>query len=391
MKKVLFMLHSMNIGGVEKSFLSLLSTIPKEKYEITLLLLEKKGGFLEFIPDWVKIEEVEWYPEIKPLIMQPPHQTIKGYIAEKQWIKVLTFLIAYILSEKIFNNRIFIFHNIFKTIPKHRKFYDIAIAYQGPTETIDYFVANKIEAKQKISWVHFDVSKHSLNTKLFKRLYKKYNKIHVVSEEGKIKLLEKIPTVSTKTKVYSNIINEQTIHKMSKEQVFLDNGYTGVKIVTVGRLVHEKGQDLAIKVLARLRKEGFEVRWYCIGEGKLRAAYEKLIKVHGVEEDFILLGAMTNPYPYIAQTDIYVQPSRFEGYCLTLAEAKVLKKPIVTTNFVGAMEQISDGRTGLIVGINEDEIYNAVKKLICNTQLCIRFSHNLIKEEKQQYAAISII
>lgn len=43
MKKVLFMLGSMNIGGVEKSFLSLLSVLPKEKYDITLLLLEKKG------------------------------------------------------------------------------------------------------------------------------------------------------------------------------------------------------------------------------------------------------------------------------------------------------------------------------------------------------------
>lgn len=49
MIKVLFMLSSMNIGGVEKSFLSLLSKMPKEKYEITLLLLEKKGGFLKLI------------------------------------------------------------------------------------------------------------------------------------------------------------------------------------------------------------------------------------------------------------------------------------------------------------------------------------------------------
>ena len=54
MKKLLFMVSSMNIGGVEKSLLSLLSTISREKYEITVLLLEKKGGFLNHIPSWIK-------------------------------------------------------------------------------------------------------------------------------------------------------------------------------------------------------------------------------------------------------------------------------------------------------------------------------------------------
>ncbi len=76
MKKILFMVSSMNIGGVEKSLLSLLSKIPKDKYEITLLLLEKKGGFLEQIPDWVKVEEASWFKEIKTIIMQSPQQTI---------------------------------------------------------------------------------------------------------------------------------------------------------------------------------------------------------------------------------------------------------------------------------------------------------------------------
>ena len=50
-----------------------------------------------------------------------------------------------------------------------------------------------------------------------------------------------------------------------------------MKIVTVGRLSKEKGQDIAIKVLSMLRKEGYEVRWYCIGEGENRAYYETLI------------------------------------------------------------------------------------------------------------------
>ncbi|HBI7101188.1 TPA: glycosyltransferase, partial [Clostridium perfringens] len=79
MKKLLFMVSSMNIGGVEKSLLSLLSTISREKYEITVLLLEKKGGFLNHIPSWIKVEEVSWFKEIKSIIMEAPQLTFKNY------------------------------------------------------------------------------------------------------------------------------------------------------------------------------------------------------------------------------------------------------------------------------------------------------------------------
>ena len=153
---------------------------------------------------------------------------------------------------------------------------------------------------------------------------------------------------------------------MSKETVEFDEGYKGTKIVTVGRLSKEKGQDIAIKVLCKLRKDGYDVRWYCIGDGNYRNEYEILIEKYGLKDDFILLGAKSNPYPYMAKADIYVQTSRHEGYCLTLAEAKCLSKPIVTTNFIGAYEQIEDGHTGFIVGCNEEELYIKIKYLLDN-------------------------
>jgi len=76
----------MNIGGVEKSLLSLLSVIPKDKYNITILLLEKKGGFLEYLPQWVKVEETNWFQDIKPILMDSPYETIKSYIKNKLFI-----------------------------------------------------------------------------------------------------------------------------------------------------------------------------------------------------------------------------------------------------------------------------------------------------------------
>ena len=171
MKKILFMVSSMNIGGVEKSLLSLLSEMSKDKYDVTLLLLEKKGDFLEQIPDWVKVEEASWFKEIKPIIMQSPQQTIKNYIINRKYFKILSFIGCYII-DKCFDNRNLYYKNVFHSIPFNENEYDVAIAYQGPTDTIDYYIIHKIKAKKKISWVHFDISKHYIkNTINLKNLW----------------------------------------------------------------------------------------------------------------------------------------------------------------------------------------------------------------------------
>lgn len=387
MKKILFMITSMNIGGVEKSLLSLLAIMPREKYDITVLVLEKKGGFLEFMPDWVKVEEAAWFKKIKPIIMQPPQQTIKDYLRDKQFIKILLFTLAYFLS-KLLGNRYIYYRQVLAGVPQNVNTYDAAITYQGPTDIIDYYIANKVKAAKKISWVHFDVSKYMIDAKLYQRLYEKIDKLFVVSEEAKHRLTERIPTVKGKAEVFLNIVPLALINEMSKETVDFDDDYRGIKIVTVGRLAEEKGQDLAIKVLAKLRKNGYEVRWYCVGDGWRRIEYEKQIAGNDLRGNFVLLEATPNPYPFMAKADIYVQTSRHEGYCLTLAEAKCLCKPIVTTNFTGASEQIEDGRTGMIVACNEEELYRKIKYLIDHETERDKLSQNLAKENFDTNAEI---
>ncbi|KAB2460689.1 glycosyltransferase [Bacillus sp. CH126_4D] len=380
MKRVLFMVSSMNIGGVEKSLLSLLSVIPKEKYDVTVLMLEKRGGFLKQLPSWVKIEEVAWFENIKPKIMQPPKKTIKEYFENTRYIKGVNFLLTYVVSKKLKDRYVF-YKEIFKDIPYNKNKYDIAIAYQGPTDIIDYYIVNRVTSEKKISWIHFDVFQHKINTKLYEKLYDQMDNIYVVSQEAQKHLIEKFPQVESKASVFLNIVLPDLINEMAKEKVEFDNGYKGIKIVTVGRLSKEKGQDLAIKVLSMLRKEGYEVRWYCIGEGENREYYETLICKYNLKQDFLLLGSAINPYPYVNQSDIYVQTSRHEGYCLTLAEAKCLKKPIVTTNFTGANEQIKDGYNGFVAECNEESLYNKIKYLLDQQRVREEVTTNLLKEE----------
>ena len=379
-KKILFMVSSMNIGGVEKSLLSLLAVIPKEKYEITILTLDKKGGFLEYIPNNVKLIEAEWFKYIKPLIMDSPQNIIKRYIKNYEFLKIPSFIYSYFKSKKT-NDRYIYYKHVLKSIPECKEKYDAAIAYAGPTEIIDAYISRKVKAEKKIAWVHFDISKHKINKKLYNNLYERFDKIFAVSNECKKKLDEIIPAVRNKSEVLLNIVSEDLINEMSESNIDFDDNYKGIKIITVGRLSKEKGQDLAIKTLAKLKKDRYDVKWYCIGEGNSRQEFEQLIKEYKLEENFLLLGATSNPYPYIKNADIYVQTSRHEGYCLTLAEAKALNKPIVTTNFIGAYEQIKDNENGIIVNCNENDLADAIKKLIGKKEICSRFS-NKLREEK---------
>ena len=380
MKKILFMISSMNIGGVEKSLLSLLSAIPKDKYEITILTLDKKGGFLEYIPNNVKLIEAEWFKYIKPIIMDSPQNIIKRYIKNYEFLKILSFIYSYFKSKKT-NDRYIYYKHVLKSIPECKEKYDAAIAYAGPTEIIDAYISHKVKAEKKIAWVHFDISKHKINKKLYNNLYERFDKIFAVSNECKKKLDEIIPAVRNKSEVLFNIVSEDLINEMSESYVDFDDNYKGIKIITVGRLSKEKGQDLAIKTLAKLKKDRYDVKWYCIGEGNSRQEFEQLIKEYNLENDFLLLGATSNPYPYIKNADIYVQTSRHEGYCLTLAEAKALNKPIVTTDFIGAYEQIKNNENGIIVDCNENDLADAIKKLIGKKEICSRFS-NKLREEK---------
>ncbi len=75
--------------------------------------------------------------------------------------------------------------------------------------------------------------------------------------------------------------------------------------------------------------------------------------------------------------DIYVQSSRHEGYCITLAEARCFNNPIITTNFTGATEQIINEENGIIVSEDADSIYLGVKKLLDNNDLYEAIRNNL--------------
>ncbi|WP_233711017.1 glycosyltransferase [Lederbergia citrisecunda] len=366
----------MNIGGTEKALLNMINNISKNQYEITIFMLEKYGGFLDHIPSDVKVKYFNGYKGIKDILNKPPQLVSLKFLKNGKVLKAITIILLHIIT-KVLNNRSIYFKYVLRKYPVLNEEYDIAIAYDGPMDFISYFVLKKISSRKKIQWIHFDVTKIGFNPKFALSIYSRFDKIFVVSKEAKNHLLSLVPTLENKTKTYLNTTSPKLVRKQAKMGVGFTDSFAGIRILTVGRLSEEKGQDLAIHVLEKLVNKGYDVRWYCVGEGPSREKYEQLIRQKNLRNQFILLGSDPNPYTYMEQCDIYVQPSRHEGYCITLMEARILGKPIITTNFTGAREQISNGENGLIVDTDDDEIYKAVVKLIENKDLCEKFSTNL--------------
>lgn len=379
MKKILFMCINMNIGGTEKALLTMLNEMDRSKYEITLLMLEEYGGFLNQIPDGIKVMYLKEYKALKKFINDPPQLLAKELIKNRKVIGGLSLLVIYIISKLMKDISIY-YKYILRNVDTLNEEYDIAIAYAGPMDFISYFVINKIKSKKRVQWIHFDITKIGFNINFAKRIYDKFDKVFVVSNEGKDKLTNFLPSLKDKTEVFFNIISCKMIEKMSYEGEGFSDDFDGTRILTVGRLSKEKGQDLIIPVLKKLKENGYKVRWYCIGDGPAKKEYEKLVDKLNIKDDFIFLGSKLNPYTYMKECNIYVQPSKHEGYCITLGEARCFNNPIVTTNFTGANEQIVNENTGLVCEINEEEIYKAIKKLLDDKKLYKNIKDNLNNE-----------
>lgn len=362
MKKILFMCINMNVGGTEKALLGLLNSMSPKEYNIKVLMLEAYGGFLDDVPEYVEVEYIKGYDKLKYLLSTPMHYAALQAIKEKKIIKALGYLYIYIRTKAKGDLR-FLYKYMLKDYSAMSEKFDVAVAYAGPMDFITYFILEKVQADKKVQWVHFDVSRIKFYKNIGRDFYTRFDKVYTVSKEGREKLVQIVPELIDKTDVFYNVISKDLIMQQAQEKGF-DDEFDSIRILTVGRLSDEKGQDLCIEAMKILIEKGINAKWYFIGEGKLRCLMEKKIEQYKLKDNVELLGIKKNPYPYMKECDIYVQPSRHEGYCITLAEARCFNCDIVTTDFTGAREQIQQHKKGVVVKSDSYSIYEGIEKVI---------------------------
>ena len=387
-KRMLIIGIRMNAAGTEKSFLSFSKYIDYEKYDVELLLASKTGEFLKFVPPQIKITTMGKWGWIFDITKDNAVSLITKNVIKKNPFFAFS-LVPYIIKMKrggvsrlYAANRLWV--KLMKKMPIREEEYDIALAYWG--DHTMFYMVDKVNAKKKISWLHFDYDEPPREDALYLPYFEKNDKIVTVSNEIKNSVIKKFPSLESKTVVIENLIDEDDIKRKAKEETDFVGDFDGIKILSIGRLCEQKGFDLAIPAVARLFREGENVRYYIIGEGSGEYKQKLLdtARENGAEDYVRFLPRTDNPYKYMARCDIYLQPSRHEGKPISVEEAKVLCLPICVTEYKSAREQLGDGSLGFICEISEEGIYNGLKTLLSDKDKREGYKSALSKIERRE-------
>lgn len=346
-RNVLFIIDSLTCGGAEKSLISLLPLLDYSKVQVDLMLVERGGVFEQYIPK-----------EVNVLTLSRPQTMF--YRIGLLWFSILLRVMRQRHGAEV---RWMAMHGVYGTLKKE---YDVAIAYQQGFPT--YYVAQKVKARRKYAWVNADLQKAGYCEAFNRRHYDMYDKVVPVSDVL-CDMMSKMEYVdASKLFTVYDILNPDLIRTMSQEKldVLTNQGNT---IVTTGRLALPKNHVLAVETAALLKQKGLDFVWYFVGDGPERRHIERLIERYALEEQVKLVGMQPNPYPYMAMADVYVQTSSFEGFGLTINEARILHKPVVSTNFPVVYNQIKDGENGLIAEMNPESVADKILLLMNDEEL----------------------
>ena len=380
-KSILFVIDSLHCAGAEKSLTTLLSLLDYSKYDVDLQLFGYGGDLEKVLPKEVNLLE----PLIYTNFTEMPVKNSLIYSIKNMNVDMFISRIKY--SMKIRKNdysnaqkaRVY-WQSCSKCIYNSNKKYDITIAYAQGVPT--FYVAEKVNAAKKFAWVNVSYKLGEKDRIFQEKYYDKYNKIVAVSDSAKEIFLQTFPKYKNNIENIYDINSYKIINKMAQNGSSYDDGYNGIRILTIGRLANQKGYDYALKACKILTEKNIDFKWYVLGKGPLRNEIEEYIKKNNLEDRFILLGVKPNPYPYIKDCDIYVQTSRFEGFGLAIAEARMLNKPVVTTRFDAVYNQMVHGKNGLVVDMNGKSVSDGIMELINNKDLKNNIINYLEHEKK---------
>ena len=343
-KKILIRIGSLRHGGAEKVLVTFLKNLPKDKYEIDLLLNLYSGKYLSEVPDWINVIYLN-----------------KGEMITTNRIQDL--------PEKAFR---VVYQKVLKKFPKllyrtklKNKIYDIEFAaIHGMRDEI---LNSPLKSSKKIVWIHNDLSEVKGYSEDEIKKFFGFDKILVISEKIKALFQNLAQNEAEKYKIeriYNPLDTDEILSKAEKAVKNYHFDTTVPTFISVGTVFPQKGFDRLLKVHKKLLDEGLKHKILIVGDGYDFDNIKALKHSLNIDETATMLGFTDNPYPYFKNADFYILSSRYEGFPTVLFEAITLKKKIIATNVSGVKEMLNDGKYGIITENSEDGIYDGMKKAI---------------------------
>ena len=365
--------NNMKVGGVQKSLLDLLSEI-SPIYDVTLFLFYAEGGYMDKIPQGVKVEICSSAYRYFGMSQAESKRRFKDFFARS----VLA------VTAKIFG-RIFATKVISAFSGKLKKEYDVAISFMHDAGKNNLyggcndFVASKINAKKKIAFVHCDYQRCGCNFEKNNKIYDKFDCIAACSEGCRKTFLKVLPQHEQKSMTVTNCHNFKEILRMAGEDpVIYDAG--AVNVVMVARLGEEKGIDRALFALKNATDKGADARLHIVGGGNLRSEFEALSRELGVSDRAVFYGEQINPYRYMKNADLLLITSYHEAAPLVIDEAISLGVPVFSTATTSSDDMIIDRACGWVCENEQEAINKAFFEVVSNVEKISELKQKLLNK-----------
>ncbi|MBN1410556.1 MAG: glycosyltransferase [Spirochaetales bacterium] len=353
-KKLCIIIPNMGGGGAEKMVLHLLQKLNRSKYQIQLVLFEKKGIYYNEIP-----------ADITTVCLQR-----KGKFSYFKMIYKLAFRVFPLLNPDIVISFMLV-ANILTLITTWliKPAYKLIISVRNNPEIVLHSERHK--------WI---------KGKLLKYFYPLATHIIVISEGIRKSLIRIFGLNAQKISVVYNGINIEQVKKLSagKINISLHSHESSYTITACGRLEYQKGFNFLIDAFSKVADK-LDAILLILGEGTKRKQLIGQINERGMAKRIFLPGFIPNPYPVIARSDLFVLSSMHEGFGNVLLEAMVCRTPIIATDCpYGPAEIITHDSTGFLVP--PSDIYglsNAIESLLINKTKRLKYIKNGKNRVKQ--------
>ena len=372
MKKILFVINTLGHAGAETALLELLRHIDSGQYQIDLFVLMGQGEMVRLLPEYVKLLNQSY--DNCSVLSDEGKKHLKKHVVRTLLVRGTIFrmmpylcrqLLGMLRRRRIQADKL-LWRAMAAGAQHFSEHYDLAVAYlEGGAA---YYVTDYVRADKKVSFIHVDYVQAGYNRSLDRDCYVKMDRIFAVSDEVKDSFLSVYPECEDKTEVFHNLLDQERIREQAKQPGGFEDNFDGYRILTVGRLTAQKNFQVSVEAMGLLKDSGIKARWYILGEGEKRGELETRIRELGLEQDFLLPGAVENPYPYMAQADLYVHATRFEGKSIAIQEAQTLGCAIIASDCSGNREQIVPEVDGILCEMSPDGIYRCVRELLCDEE-----------------------
>lgn len=325
-RKIAIIIPSLRGGGAERVIINIINHIDLQKFNVTLILINKEGPYIKFLPDNINVIDLKSRKVRYSLI---------------KLIKVLNQIKPDV---------------IFSTLG----YLNLAlIGIKGFLNGSPKVIVREANTPSK-SLTKLSKRKQPIFKYLYKRLYPKADLIIAQCQEMRIDIIETFGIKDEKVIHIYNPIDINSIAKRAEEFKPFNNNE--INIVAIGRLTYQKGFDILLKAFKLVNKKIPNTRLTILGEGELQDTLENQIKNLSLANSVSLIGFRDNPYPYYKNADLFVLSSRWEGFPNVLLEALACNTKVVATNCKsGPSEILENGKYGRLVEVgNVDSLANAV-------------------------------